>query len=143
MGLQNLTTPAHAHIHHKLNIYLADLFAATRHHLQLDGMLLTMRAQHDCCELLRAWCVLFGPSPETNEDGPRAAGAPILDASDDDIRDVFCLAVNHRLRVRNGPREERLASGIFAAVRTTSDKEQWKSGRRSIEAILREVLDTV
>ena len=47
-----------ARIRPPLNIYLADLFSATRHYGSLDGMLLTVRARQDAEALVRACRVL-------------------------------------------------------------------------------------
>lgn len=47
-----------ARIRPPLNIYLADLFSATRHYGALDGMMLTVRARQDAEALVRASRVL-------------------------------------------------------------------------------------
>lgn len=47
-----------AHIRAPLNIYLADLFSATRHFGPLDSMMLTVRARQDAEALVRASRVL-------------------------------------------------------------------------------------
>ncbi|KAG6375539.1 hypothetical protein JVT61DRAFT_3099 [Boletus reticuloceps] len=47
-----------AHIRPSLNIYLADLFSATRHYGPLDSMMLTARARQDAETLIRASRVL-------------------------------------------------------------------------------------
>ncbi|KAI0744091.1 hypothetical protein C8Q80DRAFT_1184938 [Daedaleopsis nitida] len=52
--------PAHAALHPSLEMYVLDLFAATRHHPALDGTLLTMRAHADAEALARAFRVLNG-----------------------------------------------------------------------------------
>jgi len=51
---------AYASIHPSLNLYLCDLFSATRHHPELDGTLLTLRAQGDAEDLARAFRVVGG-----------------------------------------------------------------------------------
>ncbi|KAH7888926.1 hypothetical protein F5I97DRAFT_766219 [Phlebopus sp. FC_14] len=48
----------HTRIRAPLNLYLADLFTATRHFAPLDGMLLTVRARQDAEALIRASRVL-------------------------------------------------------------------------------------
>ncbi|KAL4078286.1 hypothetical protein V8B97DRAFT_1865810 [Scleroderma yunnanense] len=55
--LKNLRTN-HTHIRLPLNIYLADLFTATRHFGSLDAMLLTVRARQDAEALICASRVL-------------------------------------------------------------------------------------
>ncbi|KAF9227155.1 hypothetical protein BS17DRAFT_694756 [Gyrodon lividus] len=55
--LKDLCT-AQARIRPPLNIYLADLFTATRHYGPLDGMMLTTRARQDAEALVRATRVL-------------------------------------------------------------------------------------
>ncbi|KAI0745865.1 hypothetical protein C8Q76DRAFT_604833, partial [Earliella scabrosa] len=52
--------PPYAALHPSLDMYLLDLFAATRHHPALDGTLLTMRAHADAEALARAFRVLNG-----------------------------------------------------------------------------------
>ncbi|KAJ8494991.1 hypothetical protein ONZ51_g1992 [Trametes cubensis] len=52
--------PPCAVLHPSLEMYLLDLFAATRHHPALDGTLLTQRAHADAEALARAFRVLNG-----------------------------------------------------------------------------------
>ncbi|KAI0633228.1 hypothetical protein C8Q77DRAFT_772367 [Trametes polyzona] len=52
--------PPCAALHGSLEMYLLDLFAATRHHPALDGALLTARAHADAEALARAFRVLNG-----------------------------------------------------------------------------------
>ncbi|KAF7985044.1 hypothetical protein HWV62_8881 [Athelia sp. TMB] len=47
-------------IHPTLSLYISDLFSATRHHPQLDAMLLTARARKDTDALVRAARVIGG-----------------------------------------------------------------------------------
>jgi len=47
-------------IHPSLNIYISDLFSATRHHPELDGTLLTLRSHKDAEDLARAFRVIGG-----------------------------------------------------------------------------------
>lgn len=58
----NDSPEAYTSIHSSLNIYLGDLFSATRHHPQLDGTLLTLRAHRDAEDLARAYRVICGDS---------------------------------------------------------------------------------
>ncbi|KAI0373935.1 hypothetical protein BV20DRAFT_988046 [Pilatotrama ljubarskyi] len=57
--------PPCAKLHPSLEIYLLDLFAATRHHPALDGTLLTRRAHADAEALARAFRVLNGDTVGT------------------------------------------------------------------------------
>lgn len=66
-------------IHSSLNIYLADLFSAARHHPLLDGTLLTLRAHRDSEDLVRAYRVICGDSIGA-ELVTTVAAAPTLDA---------------------------------------------------------------
>ncbi|RDX42725.1 hypothetical protein OH76DRAFT_1410893 [Lentinus brumalis] len=52
--------PPYAALHPSLDMYLLDLFSATRHHPALDGTLLTMHAHTDAEALARAFRVLNG-----------------------------------------------------------------------------------
>lgn len=49
-------------MHPTLDIYLSDLFAATRHHPLVDGTLITLRAHRDAEDLVRAFRVICGSS---------------------------------------------------------------------------------
>lgn len=51
---------AHTCIHPSLDTYLSDLFAATRHHPELDGALLSLQAHRDADDLVRAFRVIGG-----------------------------------------------------------------------------------
>ncbi|KAK7692351.1 hypothetical protein QCA50_003976 [Cerrena zonata] len=51
---------AYTAIHPSLNMYLADLFSATRHHPEFDSALLTLRAHKDAEDLVRAFRVING-----------------------------------------------------------------------------------
>lgn len=53
---------AYTFVHPSLNVYLADLFSATRHHPVIDGGLLTRRAHQDAEDLARAFRVVCGDS---------------------------------------------------------------------------------
>ncbi|KAI0645802.1 hypothetical protein C8Q79DRAFT_1052969 [Trametes meyenii] len=57
--------PPYAALHASLDMYLLDLFAATRHHPALDGTLLTQRAHTDAEALARAFRVLNGDTVGT------------------------------------------------------------------------------
>ena len=51
---------AYTALHPSLNMYLADLFSATRHHPEFDSALLTLRAHKDAEDLVRAFRVING-----------------------------------------------------------------------------------
>ncbi|KAL4251434.1 hypothetical protein ABKN59_005707 [Abortiporus biennis] len=51
---------AYTSIHDSLNLYLSDLFSAARHHPELDGTLLSFRAQRDATDLARAFRAIGG-----------------------------------------------------------------------------------
>jgi hypothetical protein len=55
-----LATHFQTNIHPTLSLYISDLFSAARHHPQLDGMLLTVRARKDVEALARAGRVIGG-----------------------------------------------------------------------------------
>jgi len=67
----------------------------------------------------------------------------VFDASDEDVRHVFLRAVVHRVRVRDGPRDEIMADLAFATPRGVGEDLQWASGRRSVKEIMKEILDTI
>ncbi|KAI0075785.1 hypothetical protein K474DRAFT_1663891 [Panus rudis PR-1116 ss-1] len=56
----NVMVRAYTSIHPSLHMYLADLFSATRHHPELDGTLLGLRASRDAEDLVRAFRVIGG-----------------------------------------------------------------------------------
>ncbi|KDQ55819.1 hypothetical protein JAAARDRAFT_37239 [Jaapia argillacea MUCL 33604] len=60
-----VTSPHNVFTHPSLSIYISDLFAAARHHPELDGTLLSVRAHKDVTELVRAHRLLFGDSTGT------------------------------------------------------------------------------
>ncbi|KAK7045613.1 hypothetical protein VNI00_007446 [Paramarasmius palmivorus] len=158
-----------------LNLYLADLMSAVRHHPQLEGRLLTANAMKDAIDLTRACRVLSGdptgmeliqdlladqiedldlqsrpngdaatsaledigngnvtilnPAPFVSGGGAEEdAGEdehipiPILEVSQADIGRIIPRVVSHRIRVRNGPQEEVLASAMFGATLPTSEE---------------------
>ena len=59
-GLRELSTADHTYTHASLRLYIADLFAAARHHHELDGTLLGARAARDAEAIVRAHRVLCG-----------------------------------------------------------------------------------
>lgn len=112
--------PPYAALHPSLEIYLLDLFAATRHHPMLDGVLLTQRAHTDAEALARAFRVLNGDTLGTaliaqeaqlGGDRDTAAAESLDDASwtEDGWRSVESLTRSGRIKaeflgVENGVR---------------------------------------
>ena len=64
-----------------------------------------------------------------------------MDISDEEVRSSFILAVQHRLRVLDGPRQEILSSLVFGAASSIGDGAEWKTGRRTVKDILKEIID--
>lgn len=58
----NTSINAHTSIHPSLQLYLSDLFSATRHHPELDGSLITRQAHQDAEDLIQAYRVISGSS---------------------------------------------------------------------------------
>lgn len=135
--LRRLSSPSSTHITNRLDLYLSDLFTATRHHPHLDGILLTVRCRNDAEQLIRASRVLCGPIPNAFQ------GEPIFDVSLEDVQDIFVRVVQHRIRVLDGPRQEILSSLLFGAATNTGEDAEWETGRRTVQEILKEIVDTV
>lgn len=136
--LRVLADPAHTIIGSRVDLYLSDLLSAVRHHPQLDGMLITARCHAETVHLLRAWRALFGPPADGTGRAPLS-----LDVTNEDVRKVFIRAVQHRVGVLEGPRQEIMASLIFTAVGDSDENEEWESGRRTVKEVLKEILDVV
>ena len=66
-----------------------------------------------------------------------------LNVTEEDVRRGFSRAVQHRLRVVEGPRHEVLASLCFPSVNAKQDEPEWVTGRRQIRDIVREIVDSV
>lgn len=142
-ALRDLASSNYTHVHHNQTIYLADLFTLTRQHPHLDGSLLGVQAHNDAIDVLRAWRVLFGPqllAEDNYNESSNPRRAYILDVTDDDIRAVFLRVVPHRLRVRNGPEDEALASAIFRMSDNAGRNVEWTTGRRPVTEILRHIV---
>ncbi|ESK92054.1 hypothetical protein Moror_10338 [Moniliophthora roreri MCA 2997] len=180
-------THAKVHFPPTLQLYLADLMSAARHHPQLEGRLLTAIAMKDAIDLTRACRVLagdptgmeliqdvlaeededvplhFGPNSDTTataladvanensvtilhpspfENGSLNAATedeagedestiiPILDVSQADIGRIIPRVVSHRVRVRDGPEDEILASAMFGAALQLSEEHGTSRGRQ-------------
>lgn len=133
-------SPTGVLIHEKLKLYILDLFTATRHHPRIDGTLLSAQAHADCSHILRTWRVISGGKP-LSEAWNYSVPVTTLDVSDEDVRWVFPQIVSHRLRVRDGPQDESLASAVFASV--DNDKvHRWSDGKGTLLDILVEIMNT-
>jgi len=156
----------HTYMSPNLSLYLGDLFSAARHHPQLDGTLLTMQATKDAETLVRADRVIGADltgseliRPPTIAGGMEESAsrhvmfdskcAPdshpptsslVLDVSEVDVARIVPRVISHRLRVRDGPREEVLASAIFGA---TFDDSVAGDGETSVEESIGDTRTTV
>ncbi|KLO18401.1 hypothetical protein SCHPADRAFT_866786 [Schizopora paradoxa] len=121
----------------RASLLLADLLSAVRHHPHLEGSLLSARCHAQCVDLVRAHSVLFGTIHVGQEPSPD-------NATDEDVRRVIMLsAVAHRLRVRDGPEEEVLASAVYPTVRDGNNSQaRWKEGRRSVQEVLKDIVES-
>lgn len=63
---EEVSMKAYTSIHPSLQLYLSDLFSATRHHPELDGTLLSLQAHRDAEDLIRAYRVISGSSLGTD-----------------------------------------------------------------------------
>lgn len=139
-----------------LSLYMSDLFSATRHHPQLDGMLLTARAVKDAEDLARAgrvlgvdptgmelirdtqigsdddqngeWYKEFGDDIESSNVTSNLPPVPLLDVSEADVARIAPRVISHRVRVRDGPEDEILSSVLFGAA--SDDKGKDTDGTR-------------
>lgn len=172
-----------AHMEPDLELYIADLFSAARHHPELDGTLLTARARKDVDGLAKAGRVVGGDltgvevvkalaeisaeeeESESGERGNNQAGdestsvrpAPsvvsaarheeVLDVSEADIARIVPRVISHRLRVRDGPEDEILASVVYSAVRSHGSEDQEEEGqaweRSTVKDIIIRILSEV
>lgn len=67
----------------------------------------------------------------------------MLDVTDGDVRNVFIRAVQHRVRVLDGPQAEILASATFTASGKAGKDAEWETGRREVREILKEIVEVV
>jgi hypothetical protein len=113
--------------------------SAARHHHQLDGTFLTLRAQRDFEILLKASSVvarifpLLQPYEAGTEPSPSAVDAAKL----------FLRIVTHRLRVRNGPQDEVLAPLLWEAEKDKGIRSVPSLGLEHIEHTRRSICDIV
>ncbi|KAG9126647.1 hypothetical protein FRC07_002619 [Ceratobasidium sp. 392] len=111
-----------------LQIYMSSLMSAARHHHQLDGTFLTLRAQRDFEILLKASSVVTRvfPLAQPYETGTELAPSAV------DAAKLFMRVVTHRLRVRNGPQDELLSPLLWEAE---NDKGIWSVPSLGIESL--------
>ncbi|KAF8520342.1 hypothetical protein BU17DRAFT_65368 [Hysterangium stoloniferum] len=110
--------------------YTTAILTAARHHPELDGTLLTARCVKDAERLIRASALVFRQDERNT-------------LTEAHVRRVIPPILAHRLRVRDNPREQIM--GILsqdAGARNwgKTQLEQTKLNRRSIKAILAEIL---
>jgi hypothetical protein len=134
-------------LHHTLSLQTSALLAATRHHPELDGTLLTLQSSKDFTDLVRASRIIFGgaqywPSRPPGREG-LADPPPKMDATEVDVLRVFTHVVAHRLRVRDGPADELLGSMAYGVVQSARDQNSATVIRRTIRDILKDVLSAV
>jgi hypothetical protein len=174
------------HMQPDLGLYIANLFAAARHHPELDGTLLTARARKDVDGLVKAGRVVGGDltgveivkalaeiraeEEETESGEPvdeptgdestnmkrepsvvsSARHEEVLDVSEADIGRIVPRVISHRLRVRDGPEDEILASVVYSAVKfpqggeTNGDEGERRGWERStVKDIMVRILSEV
>ncbi|KAF5351873.1 hypothetical protein D9756_007763 [Leucocoprinus leucothites] len=68
---------------------------------------------------------------DTRQTGP---SAPVLDVTEVNIARIFPRCVSHRLRIRDGPREEVLAGAVFGATFGDSVAEETGTGEAYVDA---------
>jgi len=143
-----------------LSLYTSDLFSAARHHPELDGTLLGVRARTDANSLIAAARVLgIGREitvplvDDAQESEPSEAGsygwfgpaddsdACVLDVSEADVARIVPRVVSHRVRVRDGPEDEVLGSAVFGAVGKWELEEKWE--RSTVKDIVVQILADV
>ncbi|KAF8894331.1 hypothetical protein CPB84DRAFT_1782817, partial [Gymnopilus junonius] len=190
-----------------LELYLSDIFSATRHHPRLDAMMLTARSKQDAEDLIRASRVIgrdltgmellrppvwsdvdealsshesedllskdyvrlsrlesvvsaLSSLPaasrenllgETSENANEPVETPVLDVSEVDIARIVPRVISHRVRMRNGPEDEVLASALYGATfkpkvpqDAMSELDQVAANKlQSVKAVLVDILSEV
>ena len=120
------------HVSPVVSHYINALLTAARHHPELDGTFLTVRCVRDAEKLVRAAGLVF----REDED---------MTISEAHVRRIVPPVLAHRLRVRDGPREQIM--GILwegAGVQNWGKSvEKTQQSRRTIKAILAEILAEV
>ncbi|KAG9104090.1 hypothetical protein FRC06_005573 [Ceratobasidium sp. 370] len=122
-----------------LQIYMSSLMSAARHHHQLDGTFLTLRAQRDFEILLKASSVVthIFPTAQPYETGAELAPSAV------DAAKLFMRVVTHRLRVRNGPQSELLSPLLWEAENDRGVRSVPSLGIESLEHTRRTICDII
>ncbi|KAI4523469.1 hypothetical protein K525DRAFT_236804 [Schizophyllum commune Loenen D] len=157
----------------QLELYLLDLFAATRHRPELDAMLLTATCQAEAALFARAARVvgrdltgmeLLQTALDVGDEGAsgsltidyRGEAALVdpfrdiqddedraLDVSDADVARIFPRVVSHRLSTRAGPDDEVLGSVAYGAAGVAPVADGVWKEGRSVKDVLIKILGDV
>lgn len=122
-----------------LQIYLSSLMSAARHHHQLDGTFLTLRAQRDFEVLLKASSVVARIFPTLQPYNVGTEPSP----SAVDAAKLFLRVVTHRLQVRNGPHDELLAPLLWDAENDKGVRSLPSLGLEHLEHTRRSICDII
>lgn len=122
-----------------LQIYTSSLMSAARHHHQLDGTFLTLRAQRDFEILLKATSVVARIFPSLQPYNVDTAPSP----SAVDAAKLFLRVVTHRLQVRNGPQDELLAPLLWDAENDKGVRSVPRLGLEHLEHRRRSICDII
>ncbi|KAG8970353.1 hypothetical protein FRC03_009626 [Tulasnella sp. 419] len=146
--LQQLSISTYLSPH--LETYMASLLSAVRHHPHLDGTLLTARAMSDYMDLVRASQVVFGKQPRSpalmdkDPEVHRHSHMTSLSATELDARRMLPFALEHRLRVRDEPRDGALGSLYFTAVGGGKDLLVAEEERETVQTVIQyEIIERV
>lgn len=156
------------HVVHTLDLYFADLMSAARHNSRLDGTLLTMRSTKDGMDLARASRVVgsdltgmelissTGVGDQDDEEGAYqeqfysdqskisiTATHRKLEVSEIDIARVFPRVVSHRIKLRDAPEDEILASLLYGATFKTALPSDQTIVLDSVKNVLVNILSEV
>lgn len=122
-----------------LQIYTSSLMSAARHHHQLDGTFLTLRAQRDFETLLKATSVVARIFPNLQPYNVDMVPSP----SAVDAAKLFLRVVTHRLQVRNGPQDELLAPLLWDAENDKGVRSVPSLGLEHLEHTRRSICDII
>ncbi|QRV79445.1 hypothetical protein RhiJN_07460 [Ceratobasidium sp. AG-Ba] len=122
-----------------LQIYMSSLMSAARHHHQLDGTFLTLRAQRDFEIILKASSVVARIFPVMRA---YDAGAELAPTAVDAAK-LFMRIVTHRLRVRNSPQDEVLSPLLWEAEDNMGIRSVPSLGLEHLEHTRRSICDII
>ncbi|KAF8608688.1 hypothetical protein BDV93DRAFT_518753 [Ceratobasidium sp. AG-I] len=122
-----------------LQIYISSLMSAARHHHQLDGTFLTLRAQRDFEVLLKASSIVarIFPTLQSYSAGTEPSPSAV------DAAKLFLRVATHRLQVRNGPQDELLAPLLWDAENDKGVRSLPSLGLEHIEHTRRSICDII